>query len=389
MCNVIIWKTVLDSSVKTDRRMVFQKEKIVVNLQKLDDLCKTRSGGFRKDKLKAIDPATGEFGVSVDGGGFFGRGRSNEDSITGPLGNQIVMFFAFAKQHAYKRVLTAAETTQQVATMTHIKSAIRGLKRMGRVTYSKSDTKSARLNQVIAEVEALFTVELIEIDFNHWGHRALEAARSTRLYKSANKIYLQDLQSQDNQIKNRPSPNIFHVEGKEVTGPKRQMEANRLVNGLRDKFKGKVDKKADYAAVFGAGNCTELSKIAFNFLHMHGVFPIARFCLESPGDHVFLALGGNLNDIRDFASRVANRPLTKSNLRTDFADWPADTFICDPWANIMCQAKDYPLAFLNKMQKWSTVGKQVSYNQEWIDPMTKGYPHSVSVYDKKCCDVMM
>ncbi|MFM7131583.1 MAG: hypothetical protein ACKO0V_19710 [bacterium] len=367
--------------------MIFRKDKIVINLQKLESLCKRRNGNVQKDKLKAIDPATGEFGVSAGGGGFFGKGRSKDDSITGPLGNQIILFFAFVKQHAYKRILTAAETTEQVATLTHVKNAFVGLKRMARYTYAGDQAKYDRLNQIIGEVEALFQSDLRVIDFNHWGHRALEAARSTRLHKSANKAYLIDLQSQDNQIKNRPSPNKFQVGGQEITGPDRLKEARRRIGGLRTMYDGA--EEADFAAVLGAGNCGELSKIAFNFLHMHGIFPIARFCLESPGDHVFLAMGGDFNDIRDLASRVANRPLTKSNLRSDFADWPNETYICDPWANIFCKAHAYPLEFLNKMQKWSQVGKQVFYINQWIDPMTNGYPHSVAVCDKRCADVIM
>lgn len=75
---------------------MFHPDKIVVNLQKMEFLCKREHGGNAGDKLKAFNQATGEFGLSRGGGGFFGKGRSKADSITGPLGTQIILFLGMS-----------------------------------------------------------------------------------------------------------------------------------------------------------------------------------------------------------------------------------------------------------------------------------------------------
>jgi hypothetical protein len=369
---------------------MFRRDKIVVNLQKMEQLCKRDNGGTASDKLKALDPATGEFGVTR-GGGFMGFGRSDADSITGPLGKQIILFFAYVKQHAYQRT-NASSWDKQVPTRTHIRAAIDGLKRMKRHTYSNDAAKRVRLSEIIREVESLFKVELAHIDYEYWAHRALEIARNTRLFKSSNKIYYQDLLSKDNRAKNQPSPNIFKIQGNEYSGIERYELASEKLGRLRGAmYSGEITSKqqTDYAATAGVGNCGELSKIAFEFLDMHKIHPIARFCLDQPGDHVFTALGSDMNDVRDFSSRVQNKSLLNSNLKTNFNDWPAEIYVCDPWANISCRASDYPLQFQQKMVKWSGDGKRVCYQGNWISPIMHNYHLSIATYDKRCTDAIL
>ena len=199
---------------------MFHPDKIVVNLQKMEFLCKREHGGNAGDKLKAFNQATGEFGLSRGGGGFFGKGRSKADSITGPLGTQIILFFGYVKQHAYKRT-KAADPIQQVPTDSHIRGAIDGLKRMQIHSYANEAEKRNRLGEIIQEVEALFNFQLNNIDYQHWGKRALEISRNTRLFKSTNKIYEQDLASLANRSRNLPSPNIFKIAGKDYSGVER------------------------------------------------------------------------------------------------------------------------------------------------------------------------
>lgn len=357
---------------------MFRADKIVVNLLKIGKLCLRDNGGVARDKLKAIDTATGEFGVSRDGGGLFGRGRSQADSITGPLGTQIVNFFRVVKENAYKRT-----DNNEVPTRSHIKDAIEGLKRM-RDSYSSQAVKLQRLNEIIRNVESLFKIELIEVDYHYWGQRASDIARNTRLFKSSNKLYEQDLASEDNRSLTLPSPNIFNINGIDYTGMERRDIANSELNNLRVNYKGKRKKLADEAAKIGVGNCGELAMIAYQFLTLNNIHPIARFRLEPPGDHAFLALGNELNHIRDLSSSNQNLDLKKSKLKKDFNDWPTKVYICDPWANIFCKAAEYPLKFQQQMFWWTANGKLVRYNRKWIHPTDLNYNLSVAQYDKKC-----
>ena len=370
---------------------MFHPDKIVVNLQKMEFLCKREHGGNAGDKLKAFNQATGEFGLSRGGGVFFGKGRSKADSITGPLGTQIILFFGYVKQHAYKRT-KAADPFQQVPTDSHIRGAIDGLKRMQIHSYANEAEKRNRLGEIIQEVEALFNFQLNNIDYQHWGKRALEITRNTRLFKSTNKIYEQDLASLANRTKNLPSPNIFKIAGKDYSGVERYDEANRILVPLRVAVKkGEISHKmqTDFAALTGVGNCGELSMIAYHFLDLHKIHPIARFCLDGTGDHVFLALGADMNDVCDPASQVQNLPFLKSTIKRDFNDWPAGIYICDPWANIFCKASNYPLEFQHKMSSWSVKGKLVSYRGQWIKPTDQNYHLSVATYDKVCTNAVL
>jgi hypothetical protein len=93
-----------------------------------------------------------------------GKGRSKADSITGPLGTQIILFFGYVKQHAYKRT-KAADPIQQVPTDSHIRGAIDGLKRMQIHSYANEAEKRNRLGEIIQNVEALFNFQLNNIDY--------------------------------------------------------------------------------------------------------------------------------------------------------------------------------------------------------------------------------
>lgn len=61
--------------------------------------------------------------------------------------------------------------------------------------------------------------------------------------------------------------------------------------------------------------------------------------------------------------------------------WHRDTYVCDPWCNIACRAKDYPKQFIDKMEKWENRGKLVGYpptgfvhptEPEWIRDVLRG-----------------
>ena len=48
-------------------------------------------------------------------------------------------------------------------------------------------------------------------------------------------------------------------------------------------------------------------------------------------------------------------------LPPDMAAWPSDVYVCDPWSNIACKARDYPDRFSQKMEKWEQAGKLVGF----------------------------
>lgn len=51
------------------------------------------------------------------------------------------------------------------------------------------------------------------------------------------------------------------------------------------------------------------------------------------------------------------------------AAWPKHLYMCDPWANIVCPAPEYPAKFAEKMEKWKSDHKQIRFdNDTWIDP---------------------
>lgn len=55
-------------------------------------------------------------------------------------------------------------------------------------------------------------------------------------------------------------------------------------------------------------------------------------------------------------------PVPPAVVAQDFEHWPDHLVICDPWTKIACMAKDYPSAFMAKMEKWSKDNKAIVLN---------------------------
>ncbi|CAN7374933.1 hypothetical protein LJR230_002143 [Trinickia sp. LjRoot230] len=106
-----------------------------------------------------------------------------------------------------------------------------------------------------------------------------------------------------------------------------------------------------------AHNCGELAALAADYLANTLDIEVRRLRFGPQGT-------GYLHGVVLLADDVL------PELETDFASWPSNATICDPWANIACLAQDYPAAFIAKMQKWEAAGKLirpfVNHNQEWI-----------------------
>lgn len=55
--------------------------------------------------------------------------------------------------------------------------------------------------------------------------------------------------------------------------------------------------------------------------------------------------------------------------RLPLREWAAHLYVCDPWANIVCPAPEYPDKFVAKMEKWESVDKVIrNSSEEWISP---------------------
>lgn len=113
-----------------------------------------------------------------------------------------------------------------------------------------------------------------------------------------------------------------------------------------DTFKdlNKIIKLAEVARKKKAGNCGEVSAIAFvELLKIERIRPLEIIHAEEGwADHAFVLVG-----------RKSNIPFNKPK------KWTADMFVADPWANIACPANEYLKLWVEKMQKWEKKGKKI------------------------------
>jgi hypothetical protein len=94
-----------------------------------------------------------------------------------------------------------------------------------------------------------------------------------------------------------------------------------------------------------AHNCEELARIA-------------AFVLQE--DLGIIARVGDFGGVHAAAIIGAGTGPLPSNMK----EWDANIYICDPWANIACRARDYPEKFDAKMTKWQDKNKLVKYDDE-------------------------
>lgn len=139
----------------------------------------------------------------------------------------------------------------------------------------------------------------------------------------------------------------------------RQGEAYQAITKLRKEHPttdGDLTSLADRASAAidaGAGNCFELSAIAFAILAAQSVKPLEIVGVSEPGDHVFVVLG-------------LGRPV--GEVDPDMTTWGQDVFISDPWAHIYTRAKLYDNWWRLRMGSWANKGKKVSHKGKWDLP---------------------
>ncbi|WP_139225697.1 hypothetical protein [Paracidovorax konjaci] len=159
---------------------------------------------------------------------------------------------------------------------------------------------------------------------------------------------------------NLKSGNKVKAEG----GPaeeRRQMLATKEVERIRD-------EEDELAATMAgkAHQCGELTLLAMHHLKERG--------LEAQS----LLLGG---DEEDAVHEVAIIGPASNPLPADMTTWHPDVYVCDPWCNIACSAREYPKEFASKMVKWEKAGKLVGNPPEgfvlptdknWVDAVLEG-----------------
>lgn len=59
------------------------------------------------------------------------------------------------------------------------------------------------------------------------------------------------------------------------------------------------------------------------------------------------------------------------SITSPLSEWPSHLYVCDPWANIVCPAPEYPQRFAEKMEKWEADNKKILHNGKWISPTDK------------------
>lgn len=121
---------------------------------------------------------------------------------------------------------------------------------------------------------------------------------------------------------------------------------------------------------YGAGNCLEqcaAASVHLSFQLRNGAHSFRLIFFAPPCDHIFIVL---------------DQP--HGQYPKDFADWSANAVICDPWAKIACNAREYPQEWKSKMVKWADRGLVVSATGMGPGAATReGLYSAPELYEKK------
>ncbi|SDE63130.1 hypothetical protein SAMN05192589_12327 [Paracidovorax valerianellae] len=159
---------------------------------------------------------------------------------------------------------------------------------------------------------------------------------------------------------NLKSGNKVHGDG----GPEEAVRQERATLEV-ERIRAQADPLK--AAMEGeAHQCQELALLAMHHLQERGL------------NAQILELGGDDEGVAHDVAIIGPAP---NPLPADMKNWPADVYVCDPWSNIACSAKDYPKEFTSKMKKWEDAGKLVGYqpkgfvlptDRQWVNDVLHG-----------------
>jgi hypothetical protein len=97
-------------------------------------------------------------------------------------------------------------------------------------------------------------------------------------------------------------------------------------------------------------NCDELAVLVYDWVSGNSTEEVNVISLN--GMHKVAILGTMPDDLPD-----------------DMEKWPPHVTVVDPWANVVCPAKEYPKCFAAKMEKWEASRKLIQSKGEWISPL--------------------
>lgn len=108
----------------------------------------------------------------------------------------------------------------------------------------------------------------------------------------------------------------------------------------------------------GAGNCGEMSGSAAQIVKMSSPgTAVAQYRIGNQGAHAFALTGA-----------PATRFVAGQGNAVDLLNAPADAWVMDPWAEIVCPAREYPRLFKEKMHVWDLEGKLVMHKGVLLRP---------------------
>ncbi|MDR0217846.1 MAG: hypothetical protein LBI71_03020 [Enterobacteriaceae bacterium] len=136
------------------------------------------------------------------------------------------------------------------------------------------------------------------------------------------------------------------------------------------------------------GNCGELSISALCYLAQQRSQDLLNWVINSGKRNIenkttaIYILNIEFINPYDHMSTVILFPENNQNLPKinkiyhSYDDLPDNSWVCDPWANIVCQYREYHSQWRNKMDKWNSVGKSASIYQ---DEQLEDYPSPLTL----------
>lgn len=125
-----------------------------------------------------------------------------------------------------------------------------------------------------------------------------------------------------------------------------------------------------YAAairLLGIGNCLEHAVVALDYLLQRGQQQEQPGHQQSRHELELVLVGNNLHA---FVVLGSQRPRGLHLPTFNFNDRP-DVIICDPWANLVCPAINYPGQFFLKMRLWASQSKSLYVNENTFQNPTE------------------
>jgi hypothetical protein len=121
------------------------------------------------------------------------------------------------------------------------------------------------------------------------------------------------------------------------------------------------------------GSCEDYSATAYLYLTQRCEDIVAEFGRAvnvfsvQAGDHEFLMV--NAPNVLNSTQNILP-PLNEHTL--------SNAWVCDPWASIVCSARDYPTQWKAKMEKWSGAGKKILQAGKITDPLDTSISETIA-----------